>query len=220
MPDIHRSDTRERLLDAATEVFAERGYEAATVREICRRAQANVAAVNYYFGDKKQLYAAIFDRVFELVGKHRVPFLHRDAPPAARLRVFLQSLFGQLFCRDEDTETCLRVGAMYLMEMARPTDVLDRMVAEHISRDAEEIHSIVTALLGAGADPETVTDTVASVAGQVLFYYHVQPIFQRLFPDLPPPEQRIDRLVDHIWHFSLGGVERVRSRTTGSGSST
>ncbi|MDH4012180.1 MAG: TetR family transcriptional regulator, partial [Desulfobacterales bacterium] len=45
-------ETRNRLLNAACEVFAEKGYRNAKVAEICHRAGANVAAVNYYFGDK------------------------------------------------------------------------------------------------------------------------------------------------------------------------
>ena len=50
-------DTRERLLEAASRVFAEKGYEKATVREICTAAKvSNLAAVNYYFGDKERLY--------------------------------------------------------------------------------------------------------------------------------------------------------------------
>ena len=50
-------DTRERLLAAASRVFAEKGFEKATVREICQAAEvSNLAAVNYYFGDKERLY--------------------------------------------------------------------------------------------------------------------------------------------------------------------
>ncbi|MDQ7831098.1 MAG: CerR family C-terminal domain-containing protein [Desulfovibrionaceae bacterium] len=59
------TDTREKLLLAAVAVFAEKGYKAATVREICRRAKgANNNAVNYYFGDKAKLYALIIDIMF------------------------------------------------------------------------------------------------------------------------------------------------------------
>src|SRR5215472_16229012 len=50
------SGTEKRLLEAAGEIFAEHGYRAATVRQICEKARANIAAVNYYFGDKEEFY--------------------------------------------------------------------------------------------------------------------------------------------------------------------
>ena len=52
-------NTRTRLLKAAAEVFAEHGYENATIRQICTRADANVALVNYHFGDKLELYTEV-----------------------------------------------------------------------------------------------------------------------------------------------------------------
>src|SRR5947207_5435679 len=57
--------TREKLLAAAAEVFAEAGFRNATVREICQRAGANIAAVNYHFGDKEKLYLEVLRRTQE-----------------------------------------------------------------------------------------------------------------------------------------------------------
>ena len=54
---IARDTTKVKLLEAAGEEFADKGFERATIRGICERAGANIAAVNYHFGDKEQLYA-------------------------------------------------------------------------------------------------------------------------------------------------------------------
>ena len=201
------ADTRERLLHAAMEVFAECGYEAATIREICRRADANVAAVHYHFGDKKRLYAAIFDTVFTLLHERRTSFLPADAPPQERLRIYIRALFEEIFCGDGDERRCTQLSAIYLMEMARPTEVLDRVVADHMRQDAEELYNIVGALLGEASTKDKVIDCSASVVGQILYYYQAEPIISRLHPDRPPVAQRIDDLVDHVWRFSLGGID-------------
>src|SRR5262245_7344328 len=53
------ADTRQRLVEAAATLFADRGFEHVTVREICKVSSANVAAINYHFGDKAGLYRAV-----------------------------------------------------------------------------------------------------------------------------------------------------------------
>ncbi len=210
----NNQETRERLFRAGMEVFAEHGYENATVREICRRAEANVAAVNYYFGDKKSLYAAIFDRVFATLRARRTPFLPADVPAEQRLEVYLREFFGELFYRDEDGMARTQLGAMYLMEIARPTELLDHLVHDYIAADAQELRDIVATLLGPGADQATVVDCSTSVAAQVLHYCHAQPLIERLQPELAPAEERIDSLVEHVLAFSLGGIVHIRATLT------
>jgi AcrR family transcriptional regulator len=210
------TSTRGRLLEAALEVFAERGYEAATIREICSRACANVAAVHYHFGDKRKLYQAIYGMLFETLRQRRTDFLPPDAPPAERLRVYIRALFEEIFCCAGNTNRQVQLSTIYLSEMANPSEVLDMIVTEHLEPDARELYSIVGELLGrAPNDPDTV-DCAASVIGQVLYYYHASPIVTRLHPERPPVPERLDALVEHVWTFAMGGIERS-ARATGGG---
>jgi AcrR family transcriptional regulator len=205
-----QSDTRERLLKSAIEVFAEHGYEAATIREICRRARANVAAVHYHFGDKKNLYSAIFDTVFSLLRDRRTGFLPANAPVDQRLRVYIRAMFEEIFYCDGDAERCTQLSSIYLAEMAHPTEVLDGVVSQHMRRDALELYNIVAALLRAEPTDERVIDCAASVVGQILYYYHAEPIISRLHPDRPPVPRRLEALSEHVWRFSLAGILSLR----------
>src|SRR5579885_923491 len=91
--------TRKHLLEAAADVFAEVGFRAATVREICQRAGANIAAVNYHFGDKEQLYRAVLKETYgAAVAKYPADFgLPPRATPEQRLRTFVFSFLMRIF---------------------------------------------------------------------------------------------------------------------------
>lgn len=209
MAPAGEQNTRDRLLQAAIEVFAEFGYEAATIREICSRADANVAAVHYHFGDKRRLYEAIYDTLFRTLRNGRTPFLPAEAPPEERLRVYIRALFEEIFFCGVDAQQQVQLSTIYLSEMATPSEVLDRIVTEHLEPDAHELYDIIAALIGRRPDDEITIDCAASVAGQVLYYYHAGPIIARLHPDRAPVPERIDALVEQIWQFSLGGIQQV-----------
>ena len=65
MSDLTQENTKEKLFCAAINVFAEKGFDGATVRDICFRVGANVSAVNYYFGGKESLYRSILEMMFK-----------------------------------------------------------------------------------------------------------------------------------------------------------
>ena len=96
-------DTRRRLLHAAAEVFAEHGYRAATVREICAKAGANVAAVNYHFGDKARLYQEVFEGLIgEALGKYPPDMgLGPNPTPEERLEAFVRSFLLRVLTVDK-----------------------------------------------------------------------------------------------------------------------
>src|SRR5438094_7928082 len=97
--DISTTGTEKRLLEAAGEIFAEYGYRAATVRQICERAAANIAAVNYHFGDKEGLYMAVLRAVHNAhVEKYRPTLaLPAGATPEKSLRAYIRWLLNRSF---------------------------------------------------------------------------------------------------------------------------
>lgn len=211
MPDRGTTNnTRERLLQAALEVFAEHGYRAATIREICGRADANVAAVHYHFGDKRKLYEAIYGHLFETLHERRNAFLPSDAAPEIRLRVHIRTLFEEIFCCEGDGERQAQLSRLYLNEMVRPTEALDRIVTEHFEPDARMLYEIIAALLDTTPNDPLTIDCAASVIGQILYYHHAMPILSRLHPDRPPVTDRLDAIIEQVWLFSLGGIERAK----------
>ncbi len=205
------SATREQLLAKATEVFAEFGFRNATIRDICQRAEANVAAVNYHFGGKEELYAEVLRRNFR-GALRRFPAdggIRPDAPPAQRLRGFIRSFVQRIFVTGPDS--CH--GRMLAREMVDPTPALDSLVATEIRSLAASLESIVRDLLGPKVDDWEVRVCLASVVSQIVFYQHCRPVISRLFPDLAFDATNLEALVDHITTFSLAGIRATARRT-------
>src|SRR5476651_996132 len=97
--DVSPDETRLQLLEAAGEVFAEVGFRDATVREICRRAGANIAAINYHFGDKETLYLEVLRYAHGKALAKYPPMLDLpdDALPEKKLRAFVHSMLQRIF---------------------------------------------------------------------------------------------------------------------------
>jgi AcrR family transcriptional regulator len=198
-------DTRQRLLEAAGEVFAEQGFRAATIRDICNKAGANVAAVNYYFRDKHALYAEVLKYAFENA-RARYPSdmgLGPQASPKERLAAFVRALVYRIL----DQTRLAWHGTLMSREMVEPTDALAPLVDEAIRPEFERLRGIVRELLGPDADPEQVLQCVWSITGQCLFYYHAKHIIAILRPPGPYAPQDMQCIADHVIAFSLSAIQ-------------
>ena len=208
MPEpIHNPEqdtTRQRILEAAGEVFAHQGFHRATIREICAKAGANVAAVNYHFGDKEKLYAEVvrYAHMCAIV-KHPLGLgVPDDAPPEKRIHAFVKSMLHRLM--DEGRPAWQ--GKLMSREMAEPTAALDLIVEEQIRPNFTYLYKAVGEFLGREAGPERVRPCVASIVGQCLFYFFCRAVFERLNPDLKLGPHAIDGIAAHITRFSLAGI--------------
>ena len=212
-PSARSRDTRQRLLEAAGEVFAERGFRDATIQEICRRADANIAAVHYHFGDKEELYRTVIQYAEERAAESVPADVAPDAPAEKRLRAHIESFLVRLF--DEGQPAWL--GKLMAREMSEPTPGLDVIVQEKIRVTYRRVEAIVRELVGPGASDDDVRACVLSVQGQCLFYRHCHPVITRLFPDRSFGREQVHELANHIARFSLAGIRATGRRAPKSG---
>jgi TetR/AcrR family transcriptional regulator, regulator of cefoperazone and chloramphenicol sensitivity len=196
--------TRERLLEAAGQVFAEQGFRRATVRQICTRAGANIAAVNYHFGDKMGLYAAVINHWLGVARDKYPPDLGLgpDPTPEERLHAYVRSYLFRLLGQGAPAWH----GRLMAQEMIEPTEVMDTLLAQTIRPMIQRLESIVRDLLGAGATDEQVRACTSSIAGQCCFYRHAEALLTRLYPEHGTSPAQIERLADHVTRFSLQGL--------------
>ncbi len=199
--------TRQSLLEAAADVFANVGFQNATIRDICQKAGANVAAVNYHFGDKSALYAEVL-RVQGQLARQLFPIereLHPDAPAEERLKGFIRTFLNRVLSE----ELANRHGRMMTREMVEPTPALDPLVREVIQPQWDQLLEILRELLPDQTPEETLRMVGCSVVGQVLFYAHCRPVLGRLQPRDGFGFVEPDRLTDHITRFSLGAIRAL-----------
>jgi len=203
----HSTETRNRLLDAAGEVFAECGFHHAKVRDICERAGANLASVNYHFRSKQQLYAAVLRHAHGCaVAQYPSDIgLAAHASARQRLHAFVRSFLLRIF----DKGRPAWFGKLIAREMVEPTAALDVLVEQNIRPQAMMLSSIVGNILGSKANAATVRHCVASVVGQCVFYHHARPVVERLYPQQKYTAREIDQLADHIADFSFAAMSSM-----------
>lgn len=206
----HAADTtKERLLEVAGQVFAEHGFEHATVREICRRARANVAAVNYHFGGKEELYIEVLAHGAQTTVNAFPPNLGLGPKPTneQRLYAFIHSLLLRVLKKEQPTSW---YTTLCTREMIEPTKALDRVVDQVIRPMSAQLGVIVQDFLPR-ATAETVNRIAMSIVGQCLFYYHCSPVIERLNGPQRYTDTEIKRLAEHITGFSLAALRGHRT---------
>jgi AcrR family transcriptional regulator len=199
-PDARTQATRERLLEAACEIFAREGFRGATIERICRRARANIAAAHYHFGDKRRLYAAVFEHAERRAEADAPPEPRDGAPPEVRLRAHVASFLRRLL----DPGRPAWMAQLLAHELIDPTPALDRLVRRRMRANHDQIARII-AELAPGASAEAIRLATLSVVAQCVFYRNSAAVVSRLYPDLDAARE-IDRLAEHVTRFSLAGI--------------
>jgi TetR/AcrR family transcriptional regulator, regulator of cefoperazone and chloramphenicol sensitivity len=205
--------TRERILLVAAEVFADLGFERATVREICSRASVNVAAINYHFGDKENLYIEVL-KYSRALAFEKYPHglgTKKTDPPEMRLQAFIRSFVLRIF--DENLSSLF--GRLASREYIEPTKAFDILVEEAMRPTFALLAEIVKELLGGRASLLKVRMCCASVVSQCLFFLYARHALTRLFPEQKFGIAETETIADHVSRFSLSAIKDFRKTMKG-----
>jgi len=199
------TETRERLLKAAERLFADRGFKKVTVRDICRAARANVAAVNYHFGDKLGLYREVLQ--FAISGMRDTNESARAAgqgqPAPEQLRRYISIFVHRLLQPGNDT-----IHKLVTREMNDPTPALDALVEQGVRPRIEYLGRLIAEIIGCDPGDQAVLRCVASLQAQTLSYMP-NPISTRLGLANKPTAANLNAIAEHIAEFSLAGIQAV-----------
>lgn len=204
-------DARSRLILSALQLFAAKGYEGATTREICESAGANISAIRYYFGDKAGLYRAAFT---EPMG---------DMPCGANLGVYadlplpeaLQRLFRDFLEPLKRGEVFQLVMKLHFREMIEPTGAWKEEIDAEIKPHHEALVAMLTRHLGLpGIDADVHRLAFAIIGMAVHFYVGLEPV-STIAPEVLGSAPAIDVLVERLAGYAesmVAGEARRRTR--------
>lgn len=209
-PGVSLDATEERLLETAGHVFAETGFQAAKVRDICARAQVNLAAVNYHFGDKLGLYNEVLRYAACIAGDAADfdPAL-RGPNPEGKLRSFVFGLLQHMYGEDRPAWPV----RLMTHELAQPTPAFDGVVDKIMRPRHEAIRKLVGSIIGLPADHRTTRLCTQSILGQIIIYAHGREVLKRLWPELKFTPETLDEIADHIAAFSYAALKSLARRT-------
>ena len=200
-------ETRDRLLKSAAQLFADRGFKKVTVRDICRAARANVASVNYHFGDKTGLYREVLQLAIDTM--RATTDAAREAgegqPPDERLRRYI----NVSMCRVMNGGNGPWISRLIHREMTDPTPTLDAIVEQAFRPRVDDLSAMVADILACGADDARVSQCVASIQAQWMLFVP-NPIASRLRAKLQLRADDPATLADHIARFSLAGIHALQ----------
>lgn len=196
--------TTHRILEAAGIVFAERGYDKATIRQICERADANVAAVNYHYRDKQNLYFAVLEYTLQEADRGFNELIAGEGlSPEERLRGIVRLWFD----RELGSDRLVWFEKIMAREFLEPTGVIQRLVEKYFQPRLDAIQEITRSLLGPQADEVTSRNCAISIIGQCNFIFHLC-LSSKLPRNVSPLCAR--DMADHIVEFSLQAISGIR----------
>jgi AcrR family transcriptional regulator len=195
--------TRERIVKAAERLFAERGYEATSIRAIVAKARVNQAAINYHFGGKDGLYREVLRAAFRALTEHQLSHAQdtRTMPREEALAEFVRHQLRPLLMRDELS----RHMRIFNWETVHPTTIYRKLVSEEAAPFMGLAVDLIRRFLPA-ADQRTLMFAAVWLIGQCSVFLRHREQLANPPVSLVLDEPAIEELAKGITHWALSGL--------------
>jgi AcrR family transcriptional regulator len=205
--------TRERVLEHACAVFAEMGFHDATVAEICGRAGANIASVNYYFGNKQNLYREVLQHTFQLANDVYpiIGGLAEDAPAEARLEAFITAFLMRSFHNGP-------VGhfqKILVHEFSHPGNEVEYVFEEVLRPQIDVLRAIIKDLLPVRISEERLRLCGMGVISLCAIFNYNKVARERFMRSKRFSKGGVEWLAQHITRFALAGIQSAQEPLPG-----
>lgn len=204
-----QEDTRFRLISAATEVFAEFGFHAATTREISRRANANLAAIHYHFGDKARLYQEVFRQPF-IRENNEFAQIDEQALPIEEV---LKCFYRWICPPSEDENAMLQMTRrLHAREEVEPSGILGDALAQAFRPNHDKLRLVLCREMGLPAPDIDIDRLAFSIVGMASIYFHGRSVVEELSPELLHGGHVNSTTVDRLSMYAAALIECERKR--------
>lgn len=200
---VERVGARGRLVMAALKVFADKGFEGATTREICELADANISAIRYYFGDKAGLYRAAFTEPLGDLPCYSKIEAFAGRPLVEALELFYREFLEPLK-RGEELQLVMK---LHFREMIEPTGAFREEIEAEIMPQHQSMVAMLMRHLGLSEDDADLHRLVFSIIGMAVHFYVGQEVIGVIAPHLTNTPPAVDLLANRLAGYAADMVE-------------
>ena len=203
-------NTRERILDQAERLFATKGFEAVSVREITGAAESNLAAINYHFGNKMNLYLEVFrERWLERTRRVRKNFFKQiENKPTPGIEEVIDALVRAFLDGPLNDEERNQHVQLMQRELSHPGDALKMVVEEVMRPYQQQVSDLIRPHLPADIDEERLRLSIVSIIGMTLYFTFARPAVSMMMGREYNPAFK-SMLIEHIRNFALNGLSSL-----------
>jgi AcrR family transcriptional regulator len=207
-------NTRDRLLIQAEHLFAQKGFAAVSVREITAAADTNLAAINYHFGNKTNLYLSVFKERWVPRAQGVRKFFknslsEKHAPETSDVVRAIATAFLEGPMTDDERRCQI---ALMQRELAHPTKAVNIVVSEVIRPMHHDIQKLIRPSLPESINIEQLTLSIFSIISMIIYFGFAQPVVSRVMNQEFDPQFK-SRVIDHIVSFTMGGITGIKEET-------